>query len=112
MRAFVEYLQLLDESDDDLAEAHLTDADAVKVMTIHQAKGLEFDVVYVPGLSGRGASRIFPDIRAGENALTNSAALPWWLREDDGIPPWPGSTQKAVEEVIRRRRLDEEWRLL
>ncbi len=112
LRAFVEYLQLLDESDDDLAEAHLTDSDAVKVMTIHQAKGLEFDVVYVPGLAGRGASRIFPDIRAGENALTNSAALPWWLREDDGIPPWPGSTQKAVEEVIRRRRLDEEWRLL
>ncbi len=110
--AFVEYLQLLDESDDDLAEAHLTDADAVKVMTIHQAKGLEFDTVYVPGLAGRGSSRIFPDVRAGENALTNSSALPWWLREDDGIPPWPGTTQKEIEEVIRRRRLDEEWRLL
>jgi DNA helicase-2/ATP-dependent DNA helicase PcrA len=108
----VEYLQLLDESDDDLAEAHLTDSDAVKVMTIHQAKGLEFDTVYVPGLAGRGSSRIFPDVRAGENALTNSSALPWWLREDDGIPAWPGSTQKAIEEVIRRRRLDEEWRLL
>ena len=112
LRAFVEYLQLLDESDDDLAEAHLTDADAVKVMTIHQAKGLEFDTVYVPGLAGRGSSRIFPDVRAGENALTNSSALPWWLREDDGIPAWPASPQKEVEEVIRRRRLDEEWRLL
>lgn len=66
----------------------------------------------MPGLAGRGASRIFPDVRAGEDALTNSAALPWWLREDDGIPVWPGSTQKAVEDVIRRRRLDEEWRLL
>ncbi|MGH9265648.1 MAG: ATP-dependent DNA helicase, partial [Acidimicrobiales bacterium] len=112
LRAFVEYLQLLDESDDDLAEAHLTDADAVKVMTIHQAKGLEFDVVYVPGLAGRGRSQIFPDARAGENALTNSAALPWWLREDDGIPPWPGSSPKAIDEVIKKRRLDEEWRLL
>ncbi|MDQ3896056.1 MAG: ATP-dependent helicase [Actinomycetota bacterium] len=112
LRAFVEYLQLLDESDDDLAEAHLTDADSVKVMTIHQAKGLEFDTVHVPGLAGRGASRIFPDVRAGENALTNSAALPWWLREDDGIPPWPGSTQKAIDEEIKGRRMDEEWRLL
>ncbi len=112
LRAFVEYLQLLDESDDDLAEAHLTDADAVKVMTIHQAKGLEFDVVYVPGLAGRGSSRIFPDVRAGDNALTNSAALPWWLRDDDGLPTWPGSTQKTVDDAIRRRRLDEEWRLL
>jgi DNA helicase II / ATP-dependent DNA helicase PcrA len=112
LRAFVEYLQLLDESDDDLAEAHLTDADAVKVMTIHQAKGLEFDVVHVPGLAGKGASKIFPDVRPGENALTNSSALPWWLREDDGIPPWPGASQKEVEEVIRRRRMEEEWRLL
>jgi len=112
LRAFVEYLQLLDESDDDLAEAHLTDADAVKVMTIHQAKGLEFDTVYVPGLAGRGRSQIFPDGRAGENALTNSSALPWWLREDDGIPSWKSTTQKAIEDVIRGRRLDEEWRLL
>lgn len=112
LRAFVEYLQLLDDSDDDLAEAHLTDADAVKVMTAHQAKGLEFDTVYVPGLAGRGRSQIFPDARAGENALTNSSALPWWLREDDGVPSWRTTTQKAVDEVIRRRRLDEEWRLL
>ena len=112
LRAFVEYLQLLDESDDDLAEAHLTDADAVKIMTIHQAKGLEFDAVYVPGLAGSRSSKIFPDGRSGENALTNGAALPWWLREDDGIPPWPESKQKDIEEVIKRRRLDEEWRLL
>lgn len=112
LRAFVEYLQLLDESDDDLAEAHLTDSDAVKVMTIHQAKGLEFDSVYVPGLAGRGSSKIFPDGRGAENALSNGAALPWWLREDDGIPPWPGSKQKDIEDVLKRRRLDEEWRLL
>jgi len=112
LRAFVEYLQLLDESDDDLAEAHLTDTEAVKVMTIHQAKGLEFDTVYVPGLTGRGRSQIFPDARVGENALGNSSALPWWLREDDGIPSWRTATQKSIEDVIRQRRLDEEWRLL
>ncbi|HTJ75309.1 MAG TPA: ATP-dependent DNA helicase [Acidimicrobiales bacterium] len=112
LRAFVEYLQLLDESDDDLAEAHLTDSDAVKVMTIHQAKGLEFDAVYVPGMAGKGSSKIFPDGRSGENALTNSAALPWWLREDDGIPSWATASQKEIDDVIRRRRLDEEWRLL
>jgi DNA helicase-2/ATP-dependent DNA helicase PcrA len=110
--AFVEYLQLLDASEQDLAEAHLSDADAVKVMTVHQAKGLEFDAVYVPGLAGSGASQIFPDARAGENALGNSAALPWWLREDDGIPSWETSTQSDIERVIRGRRLDEEWRLL
>jgi DNA helicase-2/ATP-dependent DNA helicase PcrA len=110
--AFVEYLQLLDESEEDIAEAHDTDADAVRVMTVHQAKGLEFDVVHVPGLAGRGSSRIFPDARAGENALTNSSALPWWLREDDGLPSPRVATRTEIEEKIRSRRLDEEWRLL
>ncbi|HEX2275110.1 MAG TPA: ATP-dependent DNA helicase [Acidimicrobiales bacterium] len=110
--AFVEYLQLLDESDEDVAEAHRRQADAVTVMTVHQAKGLEFDVVYVPGLAGRGSSRIFPDARAGENALSNSSALPWWLREDDGIPSPRTASRPEIDECIKGRRLDEEWRLL
>ncbi|MGI9033296.1 MAG: ATP-dependent DNA helicase [Acidimicrobiales bacterium] len=113
LAAFVEYLQLLDESEEDIAEAHTTAADAVRVMTIHQAKGLQFDVVHVPGLAGSGRSQIFPDSRAGENALSASAALPWWLREDDGIPdPATADTRKAIDDVIRQRRIDEEWRLL
>ncbi len=110
---FVEYLQLLDESEEDIAEAHPSEPDAVKVMTIHQAKGLEFDIVHVPGLAGRGRSQIFPDSRAGENALSNSAALPWWLREDDGIPdPATAPTKSEIDDAIRARREDEEWRLL
>ncbi|MFN2607896.1 MAG: 3'-5' exonuclease, partial [Acidimicrobiales bacterium] len=113
LAAFVEYLQLLDETEEDLAEAHATDADAVKVMTVHQAKGLEFDVVHVPGLAGRGRSQIFPDSRMGENALTTASALPWWLREDDGLPdPASAATRAEIEEAIRARRTDEEWRLL
>ena len=112
--AFVEYLQLLDESEEDLAEAHLTDTDAVKVMTIHQAKGLQFDTVHVPGLAGAaGPSRIFPDNRPGENAIGNASALPWWLREDDeGIPPLATAPLTEIDAVIRARKLDEEWRLL
>ncbi len=114
LAAFVEYLHLLDESEEDLAEAHLDDTDAVKVMTIHQAKGLEFETVYVPGMAGaRGPSRVFPDSRPGENALGNSSALPWWLREDDeGFPPIATARMADIDDVIRRRKLDEEWRLL
>ncbi len=114
LAAFVEYLHLLDDSEEDVAEAHLGDTDAVRVMTIHQAKGLEFDTVYVPGMAGaRGSSRIFPDGRPGENALGNSSALPWWLREDDeGFPPVATARMQDIDDVIRRRKLDEEWRLL
>jgi DNA helicase-2/ATP-dependent DNA helicase PcrA len=112
--AFLEYLQLLDESEEDIAEFHASDDDAVKVMTIHQAKGLEFATVYVPGLAGSGRSCIFPDNRAGDNALTTAAALPWWLREDTGdIPDWNTvSAEREITDVLRARKLAEEWRLL
>jgi DNA helicase-2/ATP-dependent DNA helicase PcrA len=113
LTAFIEYLQLLDESEEDVAEAHPSETDEVKVMTIHQAKGLEFPVVHIPGLAGIVSSRIFPDDRPQENALTNASALPWWLRADDeGIPHPSTSTQKDIVEALRRRRRDEEWRLL
>ena len=112
--AFLEYLQLLDESEEDIAEFHASDDDAVKVMTIHQAKGLEFATVYVPGLAGSGRSCIFPDNRAGDNALTTAAALPWWLREDSGdIPDWNDvNAEREITDVLRARKLAEEWRLL
>lgn len=114
LAAFVEYLQLLAAAEDDLPEAHDSGTDAVQLMTIHQAKGLEFPVVYVPGLAGsKGASRIFPDSRNGENALSNSSALPWWLREDEGIPlPADVSSQAQIDDLIKARRTEEEWRLL
>jgi DNA helicase II / ATP-dependent DNA helicase PcrA len=112
--AFLEHLRLIDESDEDVAEAHPSDVDAVKVMTIHQAKGLEYPCVYVPGLAGKGRSRIFPDQqRGGENPLTSGAALPWWLQEDDlGIPDWRDvKTDKVIGEIFTNRKLAEEWRL-
>ncbi|MDP8976255.1 MAG: ATP-dependent helicase [Actinomycetota bacterium] len=113
--AFVEYLQLLDETDEELAEAHGTGEDAVRVMTVHQAKGLEFDCVWVPGLaggSGRGGG-IFPESRAGDNPLSRASTLPWWVRpDDDGMPHWrKASTEAAITAEVRRRRSDEEWRL-
>ncbi len=48
---FVEYLDLVLSSglDEEVADAECTE-DAVQLMTIHQAKGLEFDLVFVPAL--------------------------------------------------------------
>jgi DNA helicase-2/ATP-dependent DNA helicase PcrA len=114
--AFIEYLHFLDDADEDVAEARSPDTDKVKVMTIHQAKGLQFDTVHVPGLAGsaRSRSKVFPDTRAGENALTTGAALPWWLREGDGesLPHWSAlRTQKEVADALRERKRGEEWRL-
>ena len=49
--AFMAYLELvlLSEADEEVAQVEEVEA-AVQVMTIHQAKGLEFDAVFVPAL--------------------------------------------------------------
>jgi DNA helicase-2/ATP-dependent DNA helicase PcrA len=44
LEAFLDAVALLEESDDDLA------ADAVSLMTLHAAKGLEFDLVFLAGV--------------------------------------------------------------
>ena len=54
--AFVAHLDLLREAGDDpaVAEAEL-DEDAVHVLTVHKAKGLEFPLVFLVGCAERSS---------------------------------------------------------
>ena len=55
-----------------------SDEDSVKVMTIHAAKGLEFDNVFVPGL----AKGLLPDTRIQQNPRRARKSLDFELRGD------------------------------
>jgi len=57
MTEFLEYASLVEARDDQ------TKQDVVTVMTVHAAKGLEFDLVFVPGLE----DGIFPSNKSLEN---------------------------------------------
>ncbi|MGZ6390755.1 MAG: 3'-5' exonuclease, partial [Ktedonobacterales bacterium] len=76
--AFLDYLRVvlaLRQEGGSAAEELVGDSDArVRVLTVHASKGLEFPVVYLPGL----ADRRFPMQRRG-----TSAPMPTHLSEDE-----------------------------
>ena len=85
VRSFLDYVDAVEDVDrsDDWAPVQPSDDDSVKVMTIHQAKGLEFDVVFVPGMA-RG---LLPDVSVQQNPAERSKSLDFELRGDAEILP-------------------------
>ena len=76
-----------------LDQATPSEADSVKLLTVHKAKGLEWPVVALPAL----AAGVFPNDRVGGNPLTNSAVLPFELRLDAAaLPSLAGVNRDAM----------------
>ncbi|MDA8438765.1 MAG: ATP-dependent DNA helicase [Propionibacterium sp.] len=59
------------------------DDDSVKLLTVHRAKGLEWDIVYLPAL----VDGVFPSDRGGGNWLRTPAVIPAPLRGDAEAVP-------------------------
>jgi DNA helicase-2/ATP-dependent DNA helicase PcrA len=55
-----------------------SEADSVKLLTAHRAKGLEWPVVFVPAL----VASVFPSDRGRPKWTSNARTLPWPLRGD------------------------------
>jgi DNA helicase-2/ATP-dependent DNA helicase PcrA len=103
--AFLAYVDSIDD-DREWNPVQPGDDDSVKVMTIHAAKGLEFDTVFVPGL----AERLFPDTRVQENPARKAASLDVELRRDRDLLPAFDGVMSHFQTDLRRQEEYEERR--
>ncbi|WP_028923601.1 ATP-dependent helicase [Pseudonocardia acaciae] len=118
--ALLDYLATAEQAEDGLRPGEVTVAeDRVQILTVHAAKGLEWQLVAVPHL----VRKVFPSAAKTGSWLTNPAELPVPLRGDAPDLPDPELPEdgdrkevvdaiKAHKEALDDRRLSEERRLL
>lgn len=113
LRSLLAYLDAADDAEETLEATQPAEQDSVKLMTVHAAKGLEFECVFVPSVAagvnrhGNHVWSIFPNERSS-NPLTSYAELPYEVREDSSeLPAWGGSLKEFADAVRERVREDE-----
>ncbi|HEY6710028.1 MAG TPA: PD-(D/E)XK nuclease family protein, partial [Actinomycetota bacterium] len=113
--AFLAYLDAVEDASEPVEAVQPAPVDSVKLMTVHMAKGLEFPVVAVAGLSagtGRDGSPrygIFPDARVADPR--RAQGFPYELREDAGHLPRFSGNARAFRGELEERALEDERRL-
>ena len=106
--AFLNYLDAMeDEPADELDSARLSGEDAVTLVTVHRAKGLEWDTVAIPAVTKGNfpsGTQQHPDpIRFAEH-------LPIDMRIDLAMSELPGE-RKDRDDFLRDRHYAQEWRV-
>src|SRR4051794_36070128 len=109
--ALLAYLETEDEMGTGLDVATPTEADSVKLLTVHRAKGLEWDSVFLVGV----VANRFPNTRGRTRWTSGPAVLPTPLRGDArDLPVLRGHSSAdldAVAEEWKRHEAQEELRL-
>ncbi|KPC92471.1 ATP-dependent DNA helicase [Streptomyces sp. NRRL F-6602] len=109
--AFLAFLRTAAQYEKGLDSSLPGGENTIKVLTAHKSKGLEWDVVAVPGL----VAKQFPSEQPRETWLTQPKVLPYALRGDAAtLPPapdWHAKGLKEHENALRAHQATEELRL-
>ncbi len=106
---FLGYLDLLQEerAPEELDTARVGGENAVSLLTVHRAKGLEWDAVFIPAV----ARDIFPSRSQGfDDPVASAKWLPYELRLDAEHLPELSADKKARQDTLRARHLAQERR--
>jgi DNA helicase-2/ATP-dependent DNA helicase PcrA len=119
LRAYLAYLEAAEDEENGLEAGEVVvQAERIQLLTVHGSKGLEWDLVAVPGLVGK----VFPAEPKGINWTRTRQQLPGDLRGDaDSLPPLDlqdatsrreiGQLLDAYDDALKQRHVDEERRL-
>ncbi len=105
------YLAAEEEYGQGLALAVPSEANSVKLLTVHRAKGLEWDVVFLPGV----CAKVFPTGQGRSRWPSSASELPWPLRGDYvDLPKVHEVSSKGLRDYVeacKAHELQEERRL-
>jgi DNA helicase-2/ATP-dependent DNA helicase PcrA len=110
LAAFLDHLDLMAEDPaEELDVARIAVAEAVSLITVHRAKGLEWPVVYLPAM----VAGTFPSRSRYDDPFCKAESLPYEFRLDgESLPPISAQMKDADRHSMLKQTYEsQEWRL-